>query len=114
DGFYQNGDFDRAFHCYQNQLASIPVQDTSDGKKLLGILYGRIGRVYHGLHKYDYAILVHDRFLALALDTNHIPGQVDALQGLAEGYLANAQYSDAIDLLKQAVALNAAVRDMRK
>ncbi|KAG5175942.1 hypothetical protein JKP88DRAFT_283179 [Tribonema minus] len=111
DGFMKNGDYARALSCYQAQIADLGQQQGAEGLAVLGIAYGRLGAAYLSLRRVDHSLLMCDRQLELATEAEHQPGVAAAKEGLARGYMQNARYGEAAELLRSALEMQTSLSD---
>ncbi len=121
DGFQRNSIHDAALNCYRDALNDAMnepciIQDENNGKKLLGLIHGRLGDAYLLLPRSQagHALLMFDRMLSLVEAVDHVEGRIKALEGLGRSYLSLSRHEEAIPLLQRCLDEGVKLHDKEK
>ncbi|CAM9114367.1 unnamed protein product [Scytosiphon promiscuus] len=112
DGFLKVRQAMKASACYSRQIDTLGMQSDRIGLSALGLAHARLGKAQRASDRLDIAAVSFDRALELSTAGKHLPGVVDALEGLGGCCLEYCQYRDAISLFKRALARNVEIKDL--
>ncbi|CAN0079350.1 unnamed protein product [Ectocarpus sp. 12 AP-2014] len=88
------------------------MQSDRMGLSALGVAHARLAKAQRACDRVDLAAVSFERALELSTEGKHLPGIVDALEGLGRCCLENCQYRDAVSLFKRALARNVEIRNL--
>jgi len=91
DAFYHAGQYEKSLECYDREIDVIREEAYANGKqgidsKALAIAYGRRGRAFYSLRKYDHAILSFDCQRILGLEIEDPKELAESYFGMGDGY----------------------------
>ncbi|CAM9815337.1 unnamed protein product, partial [Ectocarpus sp. 13 AM-2016] len=112
DGFIKIGQAAKACICYSQQISNLGMQSDRMGLSALGVAHARLAKAQRACDRVDLAAVSFERALELSIEGKHLPGIVDALEGLGRCCLENCQYRDAVSLFKRALARNVEIRNL--
>ncbi|CAM9108876.1 unnamed protein product [Ectocarpus sp. 6 AP-2014] len=112
DGFIKIGQAAKACICYSRQISNLGMQSDRMGLTALGVAHARLAKAQKACDRVDLAAVSFERALELSTEGKHLPGIVDALEGLGRCCLENCQYRDAVSLFKRALARNVEIRNL--
>ncbi|CAM9361466.1 unnamed protein product [Ascophyllum nodosum] len=111
DGFLKLGQPTSAAACYSQQIEMLRLRSDRRGLCLLGVVQARLAKAQRACDNLSFAALSFERALEVSNAADHLPGIVDALEGLGMCSLDSRQHREAVVFFKDALARNVEVKD---